>query len=39
MKPGPEFGKILEKAYDAQLEGDFSDLEGALSFLRSLVGR
>jgi tRNA nucleotidyltransferase (CCA-adding enzyme) len=26
MKPGPDFKRILEAAYDAQLEGKFSDL-------------
>jgi hypothetical protein len=33
MRPGPEFGKILKRAYDAQLDGKFFDLDGALSFL------
>lgn len=33
MKPGPEFGKILGSAYEAQLDGKFFDLEGALAFL------
>ena len=35
MKPGPAFGAILKRAYDAQLEGAFSDLDGALEFLRA----
>lgn len=33
MKPGPAFGPILDRAYEAQLNGDFSDLEGALAYL------
>ena len=34
MKPGAAFGPILKKAYDAQLEGAFSDLESGLRFVR-----
>lgn len=33
MKPGPEFGKLLGKAFEVQLEGRFSDLEGAQNWL------
>ena len=33
MKPGTEFGKLLDKAFEAQLEGGFTDLEGALKWL------
>jgi tRNA nucleotidyltransferase (CCA-adding enzyme) len=29
LKPGKTFGKILDAAYEAQLEGKFFDLEGA----------
>ena len=29
MTPGPTFGPILKDAYEAQLDGDFMDLEGA----------
>ncbi len=32
LKPGVHFGEILAKAYDAQLEGKFKDLEGALKY-------
>jgi tRNA nucleotidyltransferase (CCA-adding enzyme) len=35
MKPGTEFGQILHHAYDAQLEGTFKDLAGALEWLKS----
>jgi len=33
MSPGTEFGKTLNAAFEAQLEGEFSDLEGALKWL------
>ena len=33
MKPGEAFGQLLHKAYDAQLEGTFNDLPGALLWL------
>ncbi len=33
MSPGPEMGRILEAAFEAQLEGVFSDLDGALLWL------
>lgn len=39
MNPGPGFGPILAAAFDAQLEGDFSDLPGALSWLAAHGGR
>jgi len=29
-EPGPRMGEILARAYEAQLDGEFSDLEGAL---------
>ncbi len=32
MRPGPEFGMILKEAYERQLDGEFGDLEGALSW-------
>ncbi len=31
--PGPELGEILKVAFDAQIEGEFSDLDGALEWL------
>jgi tRNA nucleotidyltransferase (CCA-adding enzyme) len=34
LQPGPEFGKILHEAYEAQLEGTFFDLAGAEGWLR-----
>lgn len=33
-KPGPELGKLLQKAYEAQLDGAFTTVEGALAWLR-----
>jgi len=33
MKPGPAFGRILAEAREAQLDGEFSDLEGAKKWL------
>jgi hypothetical protein len=35
LRPGKEFGLILERAYDAQLEGTFFDLAQALDWLRA----
>ncbi len=34
MEPSPEFKQILDKAYEAQLDGEFSDLDGALEWAR-----
>jgi tRNA nucleotidyltransferase (CCA-adding enzyme) len=34
MSPGPAFKEILDAAYEAQLEGSFHDLDGALRWLR-----
>lgn len=34
-EPSPEFKRILGEAYDAQLEGEFSDLDGAIQWARS----
>ncbi len=33
LTPGPEFKSILDRCFEAQLDGVFSDLEGGLSFL------
>ena len=33
LKSGPEIGRLLAKAYEAQLDGVFSDLGGGLDFL------
>jgi tRNA nucleotidyltransferase (CCA-adding enzyme) len=34
-KPGPEFKPILDRAYEAQLEGEFADVEGAIQWARA----
>ena len=34
LQPGKDFGVILNRAYEAQLEGDFFDLPQALAWLR-----
>ena len=33
---GPEMGAVLERCFDAQLDGTFADLDGALAFLAEL---
>jgi tRNA nucleotidyltransferase (CCA-adding enzyme) len=33
QKPGAAFGALLGKAFEAQLEGEFTDLEGAQQWL------
>ena len=32
-RPGPEFGDVLDAAFEAQLEGAFSDVDGALRWV------
>ena len=34
MKPGVEFGRILKAAYEAQLDGKFSDLKGGIEYVQ-----
>lgn len=34
LKPGESFGEILKSAYEAQLDGKFHDLDGAIAFIR-----
>lgn len=33
MKPGPKMKPILDKCFDAQLDGEFTDIEGGLKYL------
>ncbi len=33
LQPGAQFGRILDEAFDAQLEGSFGDLKGAFRWL------
>ena len=37
MKPGVEFGRILKAAYEAQLDGRFTDLEGGVKYVKLIV--
>lgn len=37
VKPGVGMGELLNKAYEAQLDNQFSDLEGAVAFIQSLL--
>ncbi len=38
LRPGPEFGPLLQRAFEAQLEGAFSDEAGALAWLDQNAG-
>lgn len=37
IKPGPHFGKILDLAYEAQLDGAFTNESDARTYLKNLV--
>jgi len=37
MKPGAEFGPLLEQCFDAQLDGTFTDLESGLNYLNQII--
>lgn len=37
IKPGPHFGKILDRAYEAQLDGAFEDEDSGRNYLKKLV--
>lgn len=37
MEPGPEMGAILKRAFEAQLDGEFADIEAALMWLEGLI--
>ena len=34
MRPGVEFGKVLNACYEAQLDGAFADLRGGIAYVR-----
>jgi tRNA nucleotidyltransferase (CCA-adding enzyme) len=38
MQPGKQFGIVLNEAFEAQLEGGFDDLDGALKWLVTRIG-
>lgn len=37
LKPSPDFGRITEAAYEAQLDGKFDDLKGGLAFVNKML--
>ena len=37
LKPGVAFGRILKKAYNAQLDGRFTDLKGGIDYVRKII--
>jgi tRNA nucleotidyltransferase (CCA-adding enzyme) len=37
LQPGPEFGPILDRCFEAQLDGAFTSLEGGLDYLDRLL--
>lgn len=37
VKPGQHFGKILDRCYEAQLDGTFTDPESAMRYLKELL--
>lgn len=39
LAPGPDFKPLIEKCFEAQLDGRFGDLEGGLAFLKELLAR
>jgi len=39
IQPGPEMGIILKQAFEAQLDGEFADPEGGLTWLRERIQR
>ena len=37
LQPGPHFKGLLDRCFEAQLDGRFEDLDGGLAFLRELL--
>lgn len=37
IKPGPDFGTLLDHAYEAQLDGAFEDIESGYKYLQKLI--
>jgi tRNA nucleotidyltransferase (CCA-adding enzyme) len=37
LEPGPEFGPLLERCFEAQLDGAFASLEEGLAYLDRLL--
>lgn len=38
LRPGPDFGRILKDAYEAQLDGRFSELKGGIEYVQGKLG-
>ncbi|MBC2593917.1 polynucleotide adenylyltransferase [Ruficoccus amylovorans] len=39
LKPGPRFRPLIDACYEAQLDGEFNDLNGGLAHLKALLPR
>jgi len=39
VEPGPDYGRILERCYEDQLDGHIRSLEDGLALVRKLLGR
>jgi tRNA nucleotidyltransferase (CCA-adding enzyme) len=37
LEPGPGFGKILTRCFEAQIEGKFTDEDGGLAYLKNIL--
>lgn len=37
LEPGPEYGRLLDACYEAQLDGAFGDLDGGLAYLDGVL--
>jgi len=37
MKPGKQFGQLLDQCYEAQLDGAFTDLDSGKNYLKQLI--
>jgi tRNA nucleotidyltransferase (CCA-adding enzyme) len=37
--PGPQFKKILDEVYERQLDGEITDLEAAVKYVRSIINK
>ena len=37
-RPGPDFGSVLQACFEAQLDGEFEDVEGGLRMARRILG-
>jgi tRNA nucleotidyltransferase (CCA-adding enzyme) len=37
IKPGPQIGQIVEACFQAQMDGVFSDEQGGIAFMKSVI--